>query len=224
LVARRGLLPELLGEDGEPCALQSLSAEAGETIPPSWYERHAFGLVRRGVLIRQRIDEDGRRTAVDAATPGCLIPLRMAHGACTSTGYAATRVVLCVYPKRELDPHHAPQTTLDRLALIQEELDRLERIASARGRPSAHEQVWALLDALADSRPTERPRKPLRLRQKDIALLLNVRPETVCRALRRLASAGMIRQTSDGILPLASTAALRFIEDGAERRAHRRGQ
>jgi CRP-like cAMP-binding protein len=130
--------------------------------------------------------------------------------------------VLCVYPEREVDPRLAPETMLDLLSLMKENVTRLERIAAARGRPSADEQVWALLDALADGRSTGRRKKALQLRQKDIALLLQVRPETVCRALRRLTDTGLIRQDASGVLPLPG--APEVIEGAEERRARRRAR
>ncbi len=186
--------------------LRCVSIEAGEAVPPAWYERHAFGLVRRGVLIRQRIDAQGERAAVDAATPGCLVPLRMARGASVSTGYAATRVVLCVYPRPELAPEDTVRAGHDLLRLMEESVDRLERIAAARGQPSAHERIRALIDALAEPATDARGPRPLRLRQKDMALLLHLRPETVCRALRRLTSEGAIRPVEDGVEALIEVA------------------
>ncbi len=201
LVARRGMLTGILGSTEAPCLLSSFSIEPRAELPPIWFERYAFAVVRRGIVVRQRMDARGDRVAVDAAGPGCLLPLRMASGADASTGYAASRLIVCVYPYPTLDPNVADEPTLrDLLRLQQQAIDRLERIAAARGRSSAVDQVLSLLEALLESIAPLRdgePR-PVAISQRDMALLLRLRPETVCRALRTLERKGAIGRTPDG--------------------------
>jgi CRP-like cAMP-binding protein len=201
LVARHGMLSAILGTSSGPCLLHSLTLDARADLPSSWFERYAFAVVRRGVVVRQRVEPDGERVAIDAAGPGSLLPLRMAPGAGSSTGYAASRVIVCVYPHEELELAGVGEATLgDLLRLQQQALERLERIAAARGRASAVEQVLALLDALLESIAPLRDGepKPIDLTQRDMALLLRLRPETVCRALRTLEQQGAIMRTSSG--------------------------
>lgn len=199
--ARRGMLAGILGSADAPCLLHSLSIETRTELPQIWFERYAFAVVRRGIVVRQRMDARGDRVAVDAAGPGCLLPLRMASGAEASTGYAASRLVVCVYPYATLDPAVAAEPALrDLLRLQQQALDRLERIAAARGRSSAIDQVLCLLEALLESVAPlrEGEPRPVALSQRDMALLLRLRPETVCRALRALERKGAIARTGEG--------------------------
>jgi CRP-like cAMP-binding protein len=187
-MASRGLLDAILGGAEGACKLKSISIEPREEVPSGWFERHAFGIVRRGVLMRQRLESDGRRTAVDAAGPGALVPLRCSRGDDHAAGQAVTRVLLCVYPEPTLDRTESERTLRDLLELTQEALDRLEAIAAARGHASSTEKVRALLAALTDAmppRPGGLPRD-LPFTQRDLGELLHLRPETVCRALGKL--------------------------------------
>jgi CRP-like cAMP-binding protein len=201
LVARRGMLSAILGSPSGACLLHSHTLEARADLPQSWFERYAFAVIRRGIVVRQRMDPSGERVAIDAAGPGSLLPLRMARGAESSTGYAASRLIVCVYPCDTLELGVAGETTLaDLLGLQQQALDRLERIAAARGRASAVEQVFALLEALLESIAPlrEGEPKPIDLSQRDMAMLLRLRPETVCRAIRTLEQRRAIERTPDG--------------------------
>jgi CRP-like cAMP-binding protein len=202
LVARRGMLSAILGGAAAgPCLLQSYTLEARAELPRHWFERYAFAIVRRGVVVRQRVDPSGERVSVDAAGPGSFLPLRLAGGPETSAGYAASRLIVCIYPYESIDADVADEKTLrDLFGLQQQALDRLERIAAARGRHSAVDQVHALLDALRSTMAPLReggPR-PIDLSQRDMALLLRLRPETVCRALRSLEREGVIERSPDG--------------------------
>lgn len=186
-LAHRGLLCGLLGRGDAPCALQSVTVEPRADVPSSWFEEFAFGIVRRGVVMRQRIERDGRRTTIDAAGPGSLVPLRSSRHSAISAGHAATRVVLCVYPEPKVEGFDK-NTVEDLLELTQQAVDRLEGIASARGLASSTEKVRALLDVLAGAFPPapSGARRELPLTQRDLAELLHIRPETVCRSLRKL--------------------------------------
>lgn len=201
LVARRGMLASLLGAAEGPCLLHSLTLEARAELPRSWFERYAFAVVRRGVVVRERLEPGGERVAIDAAGPGSLLSLRMSRGAERGAGYAASRLIVCVYPYERIEPGFDDEGAYhDLVSLQQHALDRLERIAAARGRSSAVHKVHALLEALLESiaplRPSE-PR-PIALSQRDMAHLLGLRPETVCRALGSLERAGAVERTPDG--------------------------
>jgi DNA-binding IclR family transcriptional regulator len=85
--------------------------------------------------------------------------------------------------------------------LYTQTLDRLERIAQARSRPSALARVAALLTALADtlSPPRRLPCIPAALQQRDLAALLAMRHESVCRAIQDLAREGLVRRDHEGL-------------------------
>jgi hypothetical protein len=161
------------------CRLTCLTFEEREELPPSLFTRHAFGIVRRGLLIRQRCQPSGEHTAIDAAGPGGYVPLSSSPG---SAGYASSRVLLCVYPTpRFSSVPGEEQTALDLLRLLEETLARVERLAEARGQASAAERLRVLSEALTEWLG---PQASEHLLQSDMAALLGIRKETVCRLLR----------------------------------------
>ncbi len=109
---------------------------------------------------------------------GLSSPLGLGRGC---TGYAASRVLLCVYPQVSLDGIRAQGGLEDLMKLASETLERVERIADARGRKAAAERVDALHDTLKDWLG---PCGFDDLLQRDVAALLGMRTETVCRILR----------------------------------------
>lgn len=184
------------------CAFHCPAIEARSPVPERWYETYGLGLVRRGVLIRQRVDPQGRASAIDAAGPGCVFPLRDWRGPSSATGYAATRLLICLLPQDRLDSAltERQDAALDLVRLQCEAMERLERITEARGRSSAESRLAALLCALADTLSPPRNRDRITgLQQRDLAALLSMRHETVCRVLGSLEAKGAVSRTSDGL-------------------------
>jgi hypothetical protein len=172
------VLRNLVSEESG-CPLQCVTVEARAAVPPGLFAGHAFGIVRRGVLIRQRDQPEGAPTALDVAGPGAYVPLASSPG---GAGYAAARVLLCVYPEaRVAAGPDQERLACDLLQLLAETLARVERLAEARGRPSAAERLVALLGALGEWLGPEAGKNLL---QRDLAALLGMRNETVCRLLR----------------------------------------
>lgn len=201
--ARQRAFSDLVGEGPGSCGFLRLTLEARAPIPARWYGTYRIGLIRRGVLIRQRVDSHGRVSAIDAAGPGCLVPLGETRGSVAGGGYAATRVLACVCPTDVLERAvRAGDTTAPDLVRLQAEaLERVERIADARGRATVDERVAALLGALSQ---TLVPSSgvvaiPAGLQQRDMAALLGVRHESVCRSLKKLESRGLIARDAEGI-------------------------
>ncbi|MCZ7682820.1 MAG: Crp/Fnr family transcriptional regulator [Sandaracinaceae bacterium] len=195
---RLSVFTAILGAPQSACAFDVASIEARAQVPAGWSERYAFGMVRRGVLIRQRA-EAGRATAVDAAGPGCVFPIE----AEPSSDYAATDLLVCLMPKATYERaiETEPSFARDLLAMQQAALARVERITHARGAPTVRERVASLLCVLADTLtpPRRRERLPSGLQQRDLARLLGVRHETFCRILGDLEREGAIRRDTDGI-------------------------
>jgi len=186
------------------CAFQCLTLEARAPLPDRWFGAYGAALVRRGVMVRQRVDAHGRATAIDAAGPGCLVPLEPANGPTATAAYAATRLLVCLAPRDEIDSamdRRDDPTATDMIRMQREAIERLERIADARARPNVESRVAALLCALADtlSPPKRRTRIPSGLQQRDLAVLLSVRHESVCRALGNLETRGAVLRETDGI-------------------------
>jgi CRP-like cAMP-binding protein len=209
--ARQNVFADLVGAAPGACAFSRLSLEARAPIPGRWFGTYMIGLIRRGVLIRQRVDSLGRATAIDAAGPGCLIPLGAALGTVAVGGYAATRVLVCVCPTEVIarGVRAGDPTAPDLIRLQSEALERVERIADARGRATVDERVAALLIALSETLAPPRSDVviPSGLQQRDMAALLGVRHESVCRSIRKLESRGLIAREPEG-LRIADRAAL----------------
>jgi hypothetical protein len=181
--ARHGQFADLLPRCSRPCALRSVTVAARAQLPARWFGAYALALVRRGVVVRQRIDAQGRATAVDVVGAGGLVPLDVvgAHAA-----YAAVDTMLCLLPRE-----HSDVALKDALALHVATLDRVERVAEARARRSTRARVAGLLCAVADP--------VLALQQRDLAALLALRHESVCRALRAFEREGMIARSSGAL-------------------------
>lgn len=206
---RLGKLQEIVGPTKHACAFETVTVEARAYLPPGWSERYAYGLVRRGVIIRQRADSAGRAIAVDAAGPGCLFVFDppSAHGAeSVPCDYAATDAIVCLLPRAAFERALADTRNVARelLELQQDAMRRVERLTQARGAPTVRERVASLLCVLADtlSPPRRRERLPPALQQRDLARLLGVRHETLCRVLGELEKEGAIRRDPDGLLIL----------------------
>ena len=183
--------------------LHTLSAH--ETAPLLWEKENQFGLVRRGVLIRERVDSHGHATAIDAAGPACLVSFGLgiqptAEG--SASFYAATDVMIVLFPNAAVEAIHKGPLASDLLKLLATSLERVERIAQARGHGGANRKVARLLCALADtlSPPRRRDRMPADLQQRDFARLLGIRPETVSRSLSSLEKKGIIERGVDGLV------------------------
>jgi CRP-like cAMP-binding protein len=175
---------------------------ARQPLPPRWFGAYGLALVRRGVIIRQRVDADGSAIAVDAIGPGGATPL-FEGGELGSSGYAVDDALLCLCPSRHLREavDAGAPTSTQLVALHAAALDRVERIAQARSRSTAIARVAALLCVLADtlSPPHRLTCLPASLQQRDLAALLAMRHESVCRAMRTLARMGAAARTSAGI-------------------------
>lgn len=196
---RLGVLKDVVGSG----VLHTLLAH--ETAPLSWGRENQFGLVRRGVLIRERIDAHGHATAIDAAGPACLVSfglgIQPTHRG-SSAFFAATDVMIVLFPNDAAEVIREGPLARDLLKLVATSLERVERIAEARGHGSADQKVASLLCALADtlSPPRKRDRMPADLQQRDFARLLGMRPETVSRSLSTLEKRGIIERGPDGLV------------------------
>jgi CRP-like cAMP-binding protein len=164
-------------------------------------------VVRRGYLIRARVSQDGNRTAVDAVGPGCGFAIdrnSLGQGRLASAAYAVTRasVSLCDEETfiRALGAGGTMVLQLNRLE--REAFERMERLAEARGRASAAAKVGALLCTLAQTlRPGQDDgRVPSEFLQRDLAGLLSIRHESVCRVMRDFIKRGLIERADRAIV------------------------
>jgi CRP-like cAMP-binding protein len=196
-----GMIPPRAGA----CAFRCLAVRARAPLPARWFKEFGLGVVRRGVVLRQRFDAHGRAIAVDAVGAGGLVPLAMASGGgdANAGGYAVNDVLLCACPtesmRASMDVDR--QTPRDVVELHAQALDRMERLVDARGRMTVIERVAATLLALADSLSPFRRTDVITadLQQTDLAALVSARQETVCRALCELERHGLIARDAEGI-------------------------
>jgi CRP-like cAMP-binding protein len=198
---RSGLL-DALADTPVGCAFVPRRIAARELVPLRWFDDFELAIVRRGVVIRQRVSASGATVSVDAVGPGSLLPLGVQvgrTGACSA--YAATDVALCLASRRAMDEHDDGSCLGDLLRLESLALERVERLVDARGRATATAKVAGLLCALADTLSPEpgRTRLPHALQRADMAALLVMRRETFCRALGDLVRRGLVERGPDGI-------------------------
>ena len=188
------------------CRLRCTSLDARDPIPDSWFGEGRLLLVRRGVIIRERLDPRGGVVAVDAVGPGCLLPLpddpRVTPDS-APCGYAATGARVCVAGSDVVERalRAEPAVAHDLLRMQCEAMVRLERLADARGRSSSRARVAALFCALADtlSPPVQRDRIPAGVQQRDLAHMLGMRHETLCRVIGALERIGGVERSPNGI-------------------------
>jgi CRP-like cAMP-binding protein len=202
----RGVLLSMLGESTGQCGFTSLPLEPRAVLPASWLSRYSFAIVRRGYLIRQRTDAAGRTTSIDAVGPGCSFPLdrrAAASGESSISGYALTRALVCLADddlfQRGLS--EGGPTAVEVHQLDGEAIARVERLADARGRANSKAKLAALLCTLADTlRPIEQgeARIPAGFLQRDLAGLLSIRHESVCRELRSFVKQGLVSRDDEG--------------------------
>jgi CRP-like cAMP-binding protein len=206
--AARGVLECLLGKTPEQCGFASLAVEPRSALPAAWLSRYSFAVVRRGYLIRQRTDAAGRATSIDAVGPGCCFPLDTSAGSSddsSTSGYALTPALVCLSDDETIQRGLADggPGALALHKLHSETTARIERLADARGRPGTVSKVAALLCVLADTlRPVDDPsaRVSAEFQQRDLAGLLSIRHESVCRALRAFVQQGLVSRDNTGIV------------------------
>ncbi len=184
------------------CPLRGVSVAARLPLPARWRGDYDLALVRRGIVVRQRVDGAGRVTSIDIAGPGSALPIgaRDDDGA---GGYAVDEVMLCLCSSDTFGEAVGGGST-DARDVVKAQamiLRRVERIAEARSRPSAISRVAALLLAISDTlAPLRRlDAIPSAIQQRDLALLLALRHESICRALAGLEKKGLVQQSGDGL-------------------------
>jgi hypothetical protein len=214
-IATPDRLEGLFVDESGASTFDSLAVEARSALPATWLSRYSFAVVRRGYLIRQRADSAGRATAVDAVGPGCGFPLDRTlatYGGARVLGYAVTRALVALAEGEAFERNllEGGPSALAVHQLESEAIARMERLADARARPGAAAKVAALLCALADTLRPGSGRIPAEFLQRDLASLVSIRHESVCRVLRDFSRHGLISKDSEGIL-LADRAQLQAV-------------
>ncbi|MGO9709567.1 MAG: Crp/Fnr family transcriptional regulator [Polyangiaceae bacterium] len=205
-VTRLDVLESAVPPHACTCAFRSLAVRARAPLPPRWFKDFGLGIVRRGIVVRQRVDTHGRANAVDAVGAGGLVPLGMAIGGgegAAVSGYAVGDVLLCAYPADAMQASMEadPRSPRDVLRLHTQALERIERLVDAWSRMTVVERTAALVCALVDTLSPLRETAVITadLQQVDLAALVSARQETVCRALGALEERGLIGRDGDGI-------------------------
>jgi len=176
------------------CRFVKATIAARAPLPAEWSQEHAFALVRRGVVVRTRAELDGVSIAIDCVGPRSLVPLH-AHG--TEVGYAASDTLVCLYPRHLLRQAVSEDAALGLEVVegLQKALDRVERLAEARGHAMAEQRIARVLAVLSEHQDHLHGG----IQQRDLARLAGVRHESVCRFLAKLTRDGTIHR-DDGLL------------------------
>ena len=184
------------------CAFRGMTVAARQPLPPRWRGDYDFALVRRGIVVRQRVDGSGRATSIDIAGPGSALPIG-AHDDDGAGGYAVDDLMLCLCPADSFAEAVGAGATgaRDVVSAQASILKRVERIAEARSRTSATSRVAALLLAICDTLSPSRTLDaiPTAIQQRDLALLLALRHESVCRSMASLEKNGLVERSPSGL-------------------------
>lgn len=195
------------------CGLRCLAVPARQPLPARWRGAYGLALVRRGIVVRQRVDGGGRATSIDIAGPGSSLPIG-AQADDGAGGYAVDDAMLCLCPSESFDEAVAGGSSGAREVVSAQStiLQRVERIAEARSRTSATSRVAALLLAIGDTLSPLRALSviPSAIQQRDLASLLALRHESVCRSVASLEKRGLVQRSGNG-LRLVDRAALEAL-------------
>lgn len=185
---------ELLPGLANPCAFESLRIDARSPLPDRWHEGAALALVRRGIVVRQRVDARGRVVTVDAAGIGSVVPIDTAGARL----WAVSDAVLCLLPPAGADAW-SRRNGPDVAGMMRVVLDRVERLAEVRGRSTSIARAALLFCVLGDTlTPTPRSFVPAEISQRTMAAIAGLRQESVCRAIKRLVKRGWIARDERG--------------------------
>jgi CRP-like cAMP-binding protein len=187
---------ELLPGPMRACGFESLRIDARTPLPDRWHEGATMALVRRGIVVRQRVDARGRAVTIDAAGAGTVVPIDPERAARI---WAVTDAVLCLLTPKSAE-QWCRQSGADVAKVMAIVLDRVERIAEARGRNTVMGRTASLLCVLSDTlTPSPRSHVPSELPQRTMAALAAIRQESMCRVLKRLVKREAIRRDERGI-------------------------
>ena len=199
--AKRVGILEQLAIQPTGCALQCLTVSARQPLPSGWNGTFGLALVRRGIIIRQRVDPRGRATAIDIAGPGSafMIADESDEGA---MAYAVDDAMLCLCSSNLLAVTVDEGSTVAHgvMRAHTSVITRSARIADARSRATASSRVAALLTTIADTLSSPRPATiPASIQQRDLAALVALRHESVCRVLTVFTRKGLLEKTVQGL-------------------------
>lgn len=177
------------------CVFRRASLGPREALPPDWAEEHAFLLVERGVIVVEGWLENGHPVATDVVGPGGMVLLTPRE----TFGHAASETRVCLMP-RATKEHLGVDGWRDIAMLEGTAIQRLHRLTLARSQRTARAKVLALLRVLGETLYADEPRAWLisSLQQGDLAELVGLRRETVCRAFAQLEKEGIVVRTADG--------------------------
>lgn len=186
--------------EGAPsrCEFRCVQVPARTFLPSTSSPADSVALVRRGIVMRQRIDATGEGAAFDVAGAGAMLPLSESVAV-----LALTDALLCICPGQSLGAtiqarHNA---ALDLVRAQSQVLERVARLADARGRRTATGKVATLLCALADTLSPygESEIVPAGVQQRDLGALLSIRHESVCRVVQGLVKRGAVGRVTGGL-------------------------
>jgi Crp-like helix-turn-helix protein len=185
---------ELLPGPVNACAFESLRIDARSPLPDRWHDSATLALVRRGIVVRQRVDARGRLVTVDAAGIGSVVPID-AGGARL---WAVSDAVLCLLPPAG-EEIWSRRNGAGVAGMMRTVLDRVERLAEVRGRSTSIARTALLFCVLGDMlTPLPRSFVPVELPQRTLAALAGLRQESICRAIKRLLDRGWIARDERG--------------------------
>lgn len=174
-------------------------------------------VVRSGGVRVVRVTDSGREQLIRIAGPGDVVgeyPFLTGRPPALWV-FAVGPTRLCVFDHADLRPLITvyPSIALRLLASLAERLDDAERrfadLAGAQVPARLAGYLLALAEGSGAGRETDRVRLPMA--KKDVASYLGTTPESLSRALHRLAAGGVIEVGEHGVVNLLDARALRAL-------------
>jgi CRP/FNR family transcriptional regulator len=162
------------------------------------------GVLRCGLLRRERVLSDGRRTLLGLMLPGDLLGL-IETGPAEASLEAATDAEICVFDTETVRRLEARDWRFRQHLLseaAEQQIAALEMVWQ-RGALTGRERILAFLAWAARAMPSEPAPGggvlvSILLSRRDWADLASTTPESICRTLRNLAEEGLIERVAPG--------------------------
>ncbi|WP_374300259.1 Crp/Fnr family transcriptional regulator [Paracoccus sp. (in: a-proteobacteria)] len=188
-------------------ARDTVLSERGRALSPT-------GVLRSGFLRVEHLSQDGRRNVLALYVPGDLVG-NWIGGTCQHTIEAATEAEICSFDPR-LIARLLDEDTGSRIYVLQELANMHRRqlnLIWSRGALNSFQRIVAFIATAMEIMPVTRHADGsatvrIVLSRKDWADLCGTTVETICRTLKDLSGADLVRQVEPGLYELPDVGAL----------------
>ena len=189
------------------------SYRAGEELLGQGEESGRVGVISRGLVKVFMLTDEGKEMMVQLLRPGQIVGVP-SHQANDFGWATATDASVCWIPKsawqRFLDER--PRHFKAYLTAMLTQLDEMRlSVARLRGRNSQERVGLWILDQIPNATSGDRPKVRISLARRDLASLLDMSVETLCRALHQLDDRKAIRILAGNLVEVVDIVKLRVL-------------